>query len=222
MATENLAPETAQTEIAALKAQIEQANRDYYIRDAPVLSDDIYDGLMRRLIELETAFPELITPDSPTQKVGAPLESDFAKIAHREPMLSLKDVRGDEELGDWEKSVRRHVALKDDVVIEYVCEPKIDGLSAAIVYENGVLSKGITRGNGQIGEDVTGNIKTIRSVPHKLHLDPIPSLFEARGEIFMLRSEFEKYNAKLAEAGKPLLAIHAMRPAVQCARKTRK
>ncbi|HEX9995826.1 MAG TPA: NAD-dependent DNA ligase LigA [Abditibacterium sp.] len=206
MAIENLAPETAQTEIAALKTQIEQANRDYYIRDAPTLSDDIYDGLMRRLIELETAFPELITSDSPTQKVGAPLESDFAKIAHREPMLSLKDVRGEAELADWEKSVRRHVALKDDVVIEYVCEPKIDGLSAAIIYENGQLSKGITRGNGQIGEDVTNNIKTIRSVPHKLHLDPIPPLLEARGEIFMLRSEFEKYNAKLAEQGKPLLA----------------
>ena len=204
--TESGDPVTPLEEIHALKTQIETANRDYYIRDAPTLSDDIYDGLMRRLVEFETANPELITPDSPTQKVGAPLESDFAKIAHREPMLSLKDVRGDEELGDWEKSVRRHVALKEDVVIEYVCEPKIDGLSAAIVYENGILKSGITRGNGQVGEDVTGNIKTIRSVPHKLHLDPTPPLFEARGEIFMLRSEFEKYNAKLAEAGKPLLA----------------
>ncbi len=206
MAIENLLPNADSTEISALKSEIERANRDYYIRDAPTLSDDVYDGLMRRLIELETANPELITSDSPTQKVGAPLESDFAKIAHREPMLSLKDVRGDEELGDWEKSVRRHVALKEDVVIEYVCEPKIDGLSAAIVYENGVLTQGITRGNGQIGEDVTANIKTIRSVTHKLHLDPIPPVFEARGEIYMLRSEFEKYNAKLAEAGKPLLA----------------
>ncbi|HEX8466108.1 MAG TPA: NAD-dependent DNA ligase LigA [Abditibacterium sp.] len=202
-------PETAaaaQPEINALKAEIERANREYYIQDAPSISDDQYDAFMRRLVELETAFPELITPDSPTQKVGAPLESDFEKVAHRVPMLSLKDVRGDEELLDWEKSLRRHVALKEDVVVEYVCEPKIDGLSAAIVYENGVLTKGITRGNGQIGEDVTGNVKTIRSVPHRLHLDPIPPVFEARGEVFMLRSEFEKFNAKLAEAGKPLLA----------------
>ncbi len=205
MATE-LSLEQAQTEISALKTEIERANREYYIQDAPTLSDDIYDGFMRRLVELETAFPELISSDSPTQKVGAPLESDFAKIAHRVPMLSLKDVRGDEELLDWEKSLRRHVALKEDVVVEYICEPKIDGLSAAIIYENGVLKSGITRGNGQIGEDVTGNIKTIRSVPHKLRLEPNPPTFEARGEIYMLRSEFEKYNAKLAEQGKPLLA----------------
>ncbi len=198
--------EAAQSEIFTLKTEIERANREYYIQDAPTLSDDVYDGLMRRLIELETTFPELITSDSPTQKVGAPLAADFAKIAHREPMLSLKDVRGDDELLDWEKSLRRHVALKEDVVIEYVCEPKIDGLSAAIVYENGRLKSGITRGNGQIGEDVTGNIKTIRSVPHRLRLEPTPPIFEARGEIYMLRSEFEKFNAKLAEAGKPLLA----------------
>ncbi|RYG58502.1 NAD-dependent DNA ligase LigA, partial [bacterium] len=199
-------PEVAQTEIVVLKAEIEKANREYYIQDAPSLSDDQYDAFMRRLIELETEFPELITPDSPTQKVGAPLESDFEKVAHRVPMLSLKDVRGEEELLDWEKSLRRHVALPEDVVVEYICEPKIDGLSAAIVYENGALVRGVTRGNGQIGEDVTANIKTIRSVPHKLSLSPAPPVFEARGEIYMLRSEFDKYNAKLAEQGKPLLA----------------
>lgn len=198
-------PEAAQAEIVALKAEIERANREYYIQDAPTLSDDQYDALMRRLVELETQFPELITADSPTQKVGAPLESDFEKVAHRVPMLSLKDVRG-EELIEWEKSLRRHVALPDDVVVEYVCEPKIDGLSASIIYENGVLTRGVTRGNGQVGEDVTANIRTIRSVPHRLRLDPAPPLFEARGEIYMLRSEFEKYNAKLAEQGKPLLA----------------
>lgn len=201
-----MTPEAAQIEIAALKTEIERANREYYIQDAPTLSDDQYDALMRRLVELETQFPELIAPDSPTQKVGAPLESDFEKVAHRVPMLSLKDVRGDEELLDWEKSLRRHVHLPESTVVEYVCEPKIDGLSAAIIYENGQLTKGITRGNGQIGEDVTANLKTIRSVPHRLRLEPAPPVFEARGEVFMLRSEFEKYNAKLAEAGKPLLA----------------
>jgi DNA ligase (NAD+) len=199
-------PEAAQAEIGTLKAEIERANREYYIQDAPTISDDRYDALMRRLVELETEFPELISADSPTQKVGAPLESDFEKVPHRVPMLSLKDVRGEEELLDWEKSLRRHVAMPEDFVVEYVCEPKIDGLSAAIVYENGVLTKGITRGNGQVGEDVTANIKTIRSVPHRLSLEAMPPVFEARGEIFMLRSEFEKYNAKLAEAGKPLLA----------------
>jgi len=201
-----MSPEQAQSEIHALRGEIERANREYYIQDSPSLSDDQYDALMRRLVELETGFPELITSDSPTQKVGAPLESDFAKVTHSVPMLSLKDVRGEDELLDWEKTLRRHVAMKDDVVVRYVCEPKIDGLSAAVVYENGVYTKGITRGNGQIGEDVSANIKTIRSVPARLHLSPPPKILEARGEVFMLRSEFERYNDKLRAEGKPLLA----------------
>jgi DNA ligase (NAD+) len=175
-------------EIPSLRAQIERANREYYIQDAPTLSDDAYDALMRRLVELETQFPQLIAPDSPTQRVGAPLESDFEKVAHRVPMLSLKDVRGVDELLDWEKTLRRHTALPDDFVVEYLCEPKIDGLSAALVYENGLLIKGVTRGNGSIGEDVTANLKTVRSIPHRLRLEPAPALLEARGEVFMLRS----------------------------------
>ena len=193
-------------EILKLREQIERANRDYYILDKPTLSDDEYDSLLRRLIELETQNPELITPDSPTQRVGAPLESDFEKVEHAVPMLSLKDVRGDEELLDWEKSLRRHTALPETVAVQYICEPKIDGLSCAIIYENGVLKRALTRGDGKVGEDITANVKTIRSVPHKLSLHPAPKLLEVRGEIFMLRGEFEKYNAKLAAAGKPLLA----------------
>jgi DNA ligase (NAD+) len=193
-------------EIQLLRQQLEAANRAYYILDAPNISDDEYDQLMRRLVELETANPELITPDSPTQRVGAPLENDFEKVPHAVPMLSLKDVRGEEELLEWERSLRRHTALPDDVQVDYICEPKIDGLSAAIIYRNGVLERGITRGNGQVGEDVTANIRTIRSVPHKLLLNPAPPIFEARGEIYMLRSEFEKFNERLAAEGKPLLA----------------
>jgi len=201
-----MSPEQAQSEIHALRQEIERANREYYIQDSPSLSDDQYDALMRRLVELETQFPELITPDSPTQKVGAPLESDFAKVTHSVPMLSLKDVRGEDELLDWEKTLRRHVAMPAETVVRYVCEPKIDGLSAAIVYENGLYVRGITRGNGQIGEDVSANIKTIRSVPARLDLSPAPPILEARGEVFMLRSEFERYNDKLRAEGKPLLA----------------
>ena len=199
-------PNEINAEILALRAEIERANREYYLDDAPALSDDQYDALMRRLVELETCNPELITPNSPTQRVGAPLESEFAKIAHVVPMLSLKDVRGEDELADWEKSLRRHVALPEDVLVEYVCEPKIDGLSAAVVYENGLYVRGVTRGNGQIGEDVTANIRTIRAVPSRLTLEPTPPLLEARGEVFMLISEFEKYNAKMAEQGKATLA----------------
>ena len=195
-----------EAEILALRHEIERANREYYLNDAPSLSDDQYDALMRRLVEVESAHPELIAPDSPTQRVGAPLESDFAKVSHVVPMLSLKDVRGEDELLDWEKSMRRHVALPDGASVEFVCEPKIDGLSAAVVYENGLYVRGVTRGNGQIGEDVTANIRTIRAVPSRLQLDVAPSLFEARGEVFMLRSEFEKYNEKLESEGKPKLA----------------
>ena len=195
-----------QAEILALRHEIERANREYYLNDAPSLSDDEYDALMRRLVELESAHPELVTPNSPTQRVGAPLESDFAKVSHGVPMLSLKDVRGEEELLEWEKSMRRHVALPDDAIVEFVCEPKIDGLSAAVVYENGLYTRGVTRGNGQIGEDITANIRTIRAVPSRLHLDPNPALFEARGEVFMLISEFDKYNEKLVAQGKAPLA----------------
>ena len=199
-------PTETNAEVMALRGEIERANREYYLNDAPSLSDDQYDALMRRLVELERAHPELITPNSPTQRVGAPLESDFAKISHVVPMLSLKDVRGEDELLDWEKSMRRHIALPDDVAVEFVCEPKIDGLSAAVIYENGLYVRGVTRGNGQVGEDVTANIRTIRAVPSRLHLEPVPPLFEARGEVFMLRSEFEVYNEKLESAGKPKLA----------------
>ncbi len=195
-----------QAELTALRHEIERANREYYLQDAPSLSDDEYDALMRRLVELESAHPDLVTPNSPTQRVGAPLESDFAKITHSVPMLSLKDVRGEEELLDWEKSMRRHVALPEDAPVEFVCEPKIDGLSAAVVYENGLYTRGVTRGNGQIGEDVTANIRTIRAVPARLQGDETPALLEARGEVFMLRSEFEVYNAKLESEGKPKLA----------------
>ena len=107
-------PSEVSAEILALRGEIERANREYYLDDAPSLSDDEYDALMRRLVELESAHPELVTPTSPTQRVGAPLESDFAKISHVVPMLSLKDVRGEDELLDWEKSMRRHVALPED------------------------------------------------------------------------------------------------------------
>ena len=199
-------PSETNAEILALRGEIERANREYYLNDAPSLSDDEYDALMRRLAELETAHPDLVTPNSPTQRVGAPLESDFAKINHVVPMLSLKDVRGEEELLEWEKSLRRHVALPDDAPVEYICEPKIDGLSAAVVYENGLYVRGVTRGNGQIGEDVTANIRTIRAVPPRLHLDPMPPLFEARGEVFMLRSEFNKYNERMEAEGRATLA----------------
>ena len=196
----------AETEIETLREQLRRANYEYYIRDNPTLSDDQYDLLMRRLVALETEQPELITPDSPTQRVGAPLEGDFQTVPHREPMLSLQDVRGPDELDEWEKRVRRHLHLADDVVLEYICEPKIDGLAMSLHYENGQFTQGLTRGDGRNGEDITHNLRTVRSIPHRLRLQPAPPVFEARGEVYIALSEFEKYNEKLAAEEKPLWA----------------
>jgi DNA ligase (NAD+) len=193
-------------EIERLRAEINRANHEYYIRDNPTLSDEDYDVAMRRLIALEAERPDLITPDSPTQRVGAPLEGDFPERDHLQPMLSLQDVRSDEELGDWEKRLRRHLSLPESEVLEYVCEPKIDGLAMSLVFEDGVFSHGVTRGDGRRGEEITANLKTIKAIPWKLSLDAMPPLFEARGEVYFPRSAFEKLNEQLAERGERLFA----------------
>jgi len=191
----------ARLEIDSLRAQLDRANREYYILDNPTFTDAEYDALLRRLTGLETEFPALVTPESPTQRVGAPLEGDFPEVRHSVPMLSLSDVRGMEELEEWEKKLRRHTALPDSVVVEYVCEPKIDGLSMALTYENGRFVYGLTRGDGTTGEDITPNLRTIRAIPMKLELDPAPALLEARGEVYILRSEFLKWNERVEAAG---------------------
>jgi DNA ligase (NAD+) len=195
----------AGAEIEQLREKIRYHNHRYYVLDNPEISDDEYDLLMRRLVALETKFPELITPDSPTQRVGAPLQGGFVEVPHRVPMLSLQDVRGEDELKEWEARVRRHLHLDADEEIEYVCEPKIDGLAISLIYENGKFTRGVTRGDGQRGEDITANLKTINAIPLALHNKPLP-LFEARGEVYMLRSEFEKMNQRQEAEGKPLFA----------------
>ena len=199
-------PEEAIAEINTLRDKLSLANHRYYVLDEPEVSDDEYDALMRRLIALETAHPDLITPDSPTQRVGARLEGAFPEAAHRLPMLSLQDVRGDDELNEWEKRIRRHLHLPEEIVIDYVCEPKIDGLAIALTYENGQFTRGLTRGDGTRGEDITANLRTVPSIPWRLRLDPAPPLFEARGEVYLPRSEFEKMNERQAQEGKPLFA----------------
>lgn len=193
-------------EVAVLREKLHQANHQYYILDNPALTDAEYDVAMRRLVQLETDHPELITPDSPTQRVGAPLEGDFATVAHLLPMLSLQDVRGEEELRDWEKRIRRHLHVGEDVVFEYVCEPKIDGLAMSLIYEGGRFTRGLTRGDGRQGEDITQNLKTIKAIPWQLRLPKPPPLFEARGEVFIGRHDFEKLNKQQVADGKPLYA----------------
>ena len=195
----------AQKEIEALRSKINRANHDYYVLDKPSISDDEYDAAMKRLIALETQFPALVTADSPTQRVGAPLSGDFQKAAHREPMLSLQDVRSWEEVLEWEARIRRHLHMPAEQVIEYVCEPKIDGLAISLTYENGQFVRGLTRGDGKVGEDITANLRTLSTIPLRLQGKPLP-LFEARGEVFMLRSEFEKLNQRQAAEDKPLYA----------------
>ena len=196
---------TAKTEIDKLRAEIGEHNHRYYALDAPTVSDDVYDQLMRRLIQLEAQFPSLISAQSPTQRVGAPVSSGFAQVEHRVPMLSLKDVRNAAELNEWEKRLRRHLHIGEDRVLEYVCEPKIDGLAMSLTYENGVFARGVTRGDGARGEDITQNLRTIGSVPLSLRGDKLP-IFEARGEVYMTRSEFEKLNERQESEDKPLFA----------------
>jgi DNA ligase (NAD+) len=195
----------AKTEIERLRTEIREHNYRYYVLDAPAVSDDVYDGLMRRLIQLETQFPSLISSDSPTQRVGAPVSSGFPQIEHRVPMLSLKDVRSAAELNEWEKRLRRHLHIGEDRVLEYVCEPKIDGLAMSLTYENGVFARGVTRGDGARGEDITQNLRTIGSVPLSLRGEKLP-LFEARGEVYMTRREFLRLNERQESEGKPLFA----------------
>ena len=187
-------------EIQDLRRELEQANYEYYVLDNPAISDYDFDHKLRRLEELEAAHPELASPDSPTQRVGGTVAEGFDEVVHRVPLESLQDVFSLEELGEFDQRVRE--ALPDGV--EYDVEPKVDGLSVALEYENGVFVRGATRGDGLVGEDVTENLKTIRSIPLRLP-EALPSLI-VRGEVFMPKQVFEDLNAEAELQGKPLFA----------------
>jgi DNA ligase (NAD+) len=186
--------------VDALREQLLAADHAYYLEDNPLLSDAQYDELMRELRRLEETHPELVTPESPTQHVSGEAARVFAKFRHPTPMLSLANVRTPLELKAWQQRAEK---LLPQAVFDYVCEPKIDGLSMNLIYENGDLVFGITRGDGTIGEDVTPNVRTIKDIPHTLHRDKqyleYPSRVEIRGEIYMLREGFAALNAKLEE-----------------------
>src|SRR5262245_24822097 len=178
------ARDSVEQEILELRQQIVQHNRQYFVLDSPLISDAEYDRLFRRLVELEKEHPEWAAPDSPTQKVGAPPLEKFATVQHTVPMLSLNNATDEEELREFEARIQRF--LKHSEAIEYAVEPKIDGLAVELVYLNGKFAVGSTRGDGINGEDITLNLKTIRSIPLTLHADgqPIPSRLEVRGEVF--------------------------------------
>ena len=186
-------------EIERLRAELEQANYDYYVLDNPTMSDFDFDHKLRRLEELEAAHPELITPDSPTQRVGGKVAEGFQEVVHRVPLESLQDVFDLEELEEFDQRVRAAVGE-----VEYDVEPKVDGLSVALEYENGVFVRGATRGNGQKGEDVTENLKTVKSIPLRLE-DKLPS-FIVRGEVVMPKQVFEQLNEERELRGEALFA----------------
>ncbi|MCS6862207.1 MAG: hypothetical protein NZT92_18030, partial [Abditibacteriales bacterium] len=162
----------------------------YYVLDQPEISDAEYDRLFRRVVELEQQHPDWVTPDSPTQRVGfAPVEA-FGEVRHAVPMLSLDNAFNAIELREFDQRIKRMVGMAADAPIEYVAELKIDGLSISLTYENGVFTRAATRGDGTTGEDVTLNIKTIKSVPLRLMLDDPPPLLEVRGEVYMDKEDF--------------------------------
>jgi len=188
-----MVPEKVRQEAENLKKEIEYHNYRYYVLSSPIITDEEYDKLMKKLIELEEKYPELRTPDSPTQRVGGQLLSGFESVEHSEPMLSLDNTYNEAEILNFHERVKKNVGET-----EYVAELKIDGVSIALRYENGILVKAITRGDGLRGEDVTTNVKTIKSIPLRL---PEPITIEVRGEIYMPVSDFEEYNRQREEEG---------------------
>jgi DNA ligase (NAD+) len=179
-----------------LRERIYYHRKRYFVDDDPEISDAEYDALERELRALEAEHPELITPDSPTQRVGGEPAEGFESFRHSTPLLSLDNAFDEQELRDWEARLSRAL---DGARPTYSVEPKIDGLSIAVHYRDGLLERGVTRGDGTVGEDVTANVRTIRSIPLRL-LQPVGRL-EARGEVFMPRQAFEELNRRRVEAG---------------------
>ncbi len=189
--------------VAQLRQLINYHNYRYYVLDDPQIADAEYDQLLRELQELEAAHPELITPDSPTQRVGAAPLAAFGEVRHGQPLLSLENIFSDEDLQEFDRRVREGLG-RDKVV--YVAEPKLDGLSVNLRYQDGVLVQAGTRGDGQVGEDVTANIRTIRTVPLRLQGEGWPALLEVRGEVVIRRADFERLNATRLEQGEKTFA----------------
>ena len=189
--------------IEALRREIEYHNYRYYVLDEPEIPDAEYDRLMRELQALEAEHPELITPDSPTQRVGAKPAKEFAPVRHEIPMLSLNNAFSEEEVRAFDRRVRERLGLER---VDYTAEPKLDGLAVSLLYEQGVLVRGATRGDGYTGEDVTLNIRTIKSVPLRLMGDDYPRILEVRGEVFMPKAGFEALNARARRRGEKTFA----------------
>ena len=184
--------------VKKLRADLDQHNYNYHALDRPAIPDAEYDGLFRELQELEAQHPQLVTPDSPTQRVGAAPVASFSQVTHGTPMLSLNNAFTEEEVLAFDRRVREAV---DAATIEYAAEPKFDGLAVSLTYADGMLTTGATRGDGYVGEDVTANLKTLRAIPLKLRAAHPPAVLEVRGEVLMLRADFERMNRGQRERG---------------------
>ncbi|KAM3089948.1 NAD-dependent DNA ligase LigA [Phormidesmis sp. 146-35] len=200
---EQATPEIKQR-VQELTKILQKASYDYYILDAPTIEDAVYDRLYHELLDLETRHPELISPDSPTQRVGERPASQFNSVKHNVPLYSLENAFGNDDLSLWEQRWKR--VAPDVTEFDYVCELKIDGSAIALTYENGVLVRGTTRGDGISGEEITQNVKTIRSIPLRLNLENPPALIEVRGEAFLPLDSFEQINREREQAGEALFA----------------
>jgi DNA ligase (NAD+) len=197
---------TIQQRAIQLRDILNEHNYYYYVLDEPKILDSEYDQFMQELQAFEKEYPELITSDSPTQRVGAEPLSTFAQVIHTLPMLSLNNAFNEEEVYDFEKRIRERLGLETEAKLEYVAEPKLDGLAISLRYENGLLVKAATRGDGSRGEDVTQNAKTIRAIPLNLRGDDYPQVLEVRGEVFMPKEGFAKLNRQQAERGEKIFA----------------
>jgi DNA ligase (NAD+) len=197
------APAKVARRAAQLREQLTEHGYRYYVLDDPTIGDADYDALLDELRRIESEHPELLTPDSPTQRVGGEPVSALDKVTHLQPMLSLANARSEEELRAWIERMRNHLAREgiDDPDFQYVAEPKIDGLAISLVYRDGVLERGATRGNGEVGEDVTHNLRTIPTIPLRIDGDDAPALLEVRGEVYMSLADFAALNERRAEQG---------------------
>ncbi|TGQ17013.1 MULTISPECIES: NAD-dependent DNA ligase LigA [unclassified Mesorhizobium] len=198
---ESLSESEAEQELKRLAAEIAEHDRRYHTEDAPTISDAEYDALARRNLAIEERFPDLVRDDSPSRRVGAPPAEGFAKVRHAVPMLSLAKAYTDQDVADFIERGRRFFDRDKDLDIAFTAEPKIDGLSASLRYENGVFVQGATRGDGAVGEDITANLKTIADIPKKLQGSGWPEVIEIRGEVYMTYAEFEALKQRSAATG---------------------
>ncbi len=203
---EALTQAEAKIELARLAAEIARHDALYHQKDAPEISDGEYDALVLRNAAIEARFPRLVRKDSPSKRVGATPATGFAKVRHRVPMLSLGNAFDDEDVTEFVARIRRFLGMKDKEQLLFTAEPKIDGLSISILYENGRLTQAATRGDGFEGEDVTANVQTIAGIPHRLTGEAVPDLIEVRGEIYMRPADFETLNALQAASGGKVFA----------------